>query len=205
MTQRQVRVRVPPNRSPGTPRAQKTVATQDSDFAVKRQCEFHLIEYYSNMEPRCPMCQSDQVLDQAKQRLVALERENESMRNQLQRLQVQVNLTSAIREAIGILDDRDYVWLKTQMYQYKIDKSVSLKPTHGQIKGGRRLRRGEHLPVNGFMTVPRRGDPEAHMASSIGGIAMAEYLEEAINTAGIASAMGTMLKAWVAVLPGGIE
>jgi hypothetical protein len=79
---------------------------------------------------------------------------------------------------------------------------VALKVTHGKPAAGKRIKRGEKLPPNGFMALPRKGDPEGHLATSIGGLAMAEYLDEAITTHGSAMAMGIMLKAWWKVLPG---
>lgn len=137
-------------------------------------------------------------------RVELLSRQNELkvVTTQLSRLQVQVDLQSAIRAAIEVLNDDDFEWLKVQMYQYKIDKSVMLKPTHGKVAGGRRIKRGDKLPPNGFMTVPKKGDPEAHLATSLGGLAIAEYLDEAITCSGSAQAMGIMLKAWWKALPG---
>lgn len=124
------------------------------------------------------------------------------MAEQLKMLHLQVDLSAAIRAAIPTLDDDDYAWLKVQMYRYKIDKSVVLKTTHGRLAGGKRLKRGEALPVNGFMAIPRQGDPEAHLATSIGGLAIAGYLDEALGAHGSAQAMGLMLKAWWRALPG---
>jgi hypothetical protein len=148
------------------------------------------------------MCALERDYDEVRAELLAKRNELKVAQGQLARLQVQADVQSAIRAAIPALDDNDFAWLKVQMYQYKIDKSVMLKPTHGQRVGGARLKRGQKLPPNGFMTVPKRGDPEAHAATSLGGLAMAEYLDEAITCFGSAQAMGVMLKAWWKALPG---
>lgn len=205
----------PPNRRLGAgarrgSTAQKTAsaADQDSAYATKFKCDAHLIEYYGGIgtkNPRCPMCTMERQYDDARAELLATQNELKMATNQLSKLKVQVDLQGAIRAAIEVLDDNDYEWLKLQMYQYKIDKSVSLKPTHGKLEGGKRLKRGEKMPPNGFMSLPKRGDPTAHLATSFGGLAIAEYLDEAISTTGSAQAMGIMLKAWWKVLPGGVE
>ena len=176
-----------------------------AELAVKVKCDIHLIEYYAGRgdRVRCPMCVTERKHDDLKARTIALENELKVAQNALEKLRVQVDLQTAIRQAIEILDDHDYAWLKVQMYLYKMDKSVTLKVTHGKPAGGRRIKRGEKLPPNGFMAIPRKGDPEGHLASSLGGLAMAEYLDEAITCLGSAQAMGVMLKAWWKALPGG--
>lgn len=202
----------PPRRKPSGQGAtrlkrpgQVLAAEQDTDLMTRHKCTEHLIEYYwpKGEKPRCPMCAQTAMIDDLRADNLALEGANKQMKSELQRLRVQLDIQTAVRSAIEVLDDNDYSWLKVQLYQYKIDKSVSLKPTHGKLEGGKRIPRGQKLPVNGFMTVPRKGDPEAHLCTSIGGIAMAEYLDEAITTMGSAQAMGMLLKAWWKALPGG--
>lgn len=189
-------------------RAARQVRTVDQDaepWATKHHCEPHSIDYYvaAGDRVRCPMCHLQRAFDETRAQALSQRNELDQLRAQMSRLQAQVDVQSAIRQALPLLDDNDYLWLKVQMYQYKIDKSLTLKVTHGRLAGGVRLRRGEKLPANGFMTVPRRGDPEAHMATSFGGLAIADYLDEAIALHGSAQAMGLMLKAWWKALPGG--
>lgn len=174
-------------------------------YATKASCSAHLIEYFVAEGDRlvCPLCAMERDYDEVRAQLIARDSELKTTKNQLDRLRVLVDLQTAIRSAIGLLNEDDYAWLKVQMYQYKIDRSVTLKPTHGRLVGGPRPKRGEKLPANGFMTVPRDGDPEAHLATSMGGLAIAEYLDEAVTCLGAAQAMGLMLKAWWRLLPGG--
>jgi len=184
--------------------AQGRTVEQDAEpYATKNKCSTHLIEYYTpnGERARCPQCEMERDYDEMRAQLFARENELKITSKELERLRVQVEVLSAIRAAIGALDDNDYLWLKLQMYQYKIDKSVTLKTIHGKV-GGKRVRRGDKLSPVGFMTVPKYGDPEAHQATSFGGLAMAEYLDEAITCFGAAQAMGIMLKAWWKALPG---
>ena len=184
---------------------QKRAQEQDSSWGTKHVCTEHMIEYYifTGERVRCPMCTQFRDDDELRAQLLQRENELKMATSQLQKLQVLVDIQTAIRQAIEILDDDDYAWLKLQMYQYKLDKSVALKATHGKPAGAKRVKRGDKLPPNGFMALPRKGDPEGHLATSIGGLAMAEYLDEAITCFGSAQAMGIMLKAWWKALPGG--
>lgn len=181
----------------------------DEPFGAKVRCEAHLIEYYQHesadaaVRRGCPMCALEGVHDQVRAALVATEEQLRAARNELNRLKPVVDVQSAIRSAIELLDDHDYEWLKVQMYLYKLDRSVMLKPTHGKRVGGQRVRRGAKLPPNGFMAVPKAGEPEAHLVTSVGGVVIAECLDEAITCFGPQQAMGLMLKAWWKALPGG--
>lgn len=183
---------------------ERTPRQDAAPYATRNKCPTHLIEYYAlaGEAPQCPMCILERKYDEVRAELVTRRNELKVAGVQLTRLQTQVDLQSAMRAAIDILDDNDFAWLKVQMYQYKIDKSVMLKATHGKLAGRARLKRGEKLPANGFMTVPRSGDPEAHAATSLGGLAMANYLDEAVTCFGSAQAMGIMLRAWWKALPG---
>ena len=173
-------------------------------FATKYRCDLHLVDYYipHGDVKRCPMCGMEKNYDDARAAVIQLEAELKVATSQLERLRVQVDIQTAIRSAIEVLDDYDYSWLKLQMYQYKVDKSVTLKVTHGKLPAGKRIPRGDKMPANGFIVMPRNGDPEGHVCTSIGGVAMAEYFDEALTTVGSAQAMGIMLKAWWKALPG---
>lgn len=183
--------------------------TPEQDMAdlkmEKLRCAAHLIEYYLGQGDRkvCPMCELEHKMDDLKVMAIEANGQIKALQEENDRLRVQVEIGSAIKSAIAVLGEDDYAWLKIQMYQYKIDKSVQLKATHTGAVSPEAARRGEKMPANGFMAIPRVGNPEAHMATSIGGIAMAGYLDEAMTCYGPAQGMGIMLKAWWQALPGG--
>lgn len=168
-------------------------------------CSNHHVTYYraAGTADTCPVCR----LEGGYEGLLA---ENQKLRNELslavgelRRLKPQVDLTTAIRSALEIIGDDDFRWLKAQMYQYRQDKSVTLKVTHGTPAGAKKKpKRGEKLPSNGFIAIPRQGDPEGYACTSLGGLAIAEYFDEACTVIGSAQAMGLMLKAMWKTLPG---
>ena len=180
--------------------------TPEQDMAdlkmEKLRCAAHLIEYYLGQDDRkvCPMCELEHKMDDLKVMAIEANGQIKALQEENDRLRVQVEIGAAIKSAISLLGDDDYSWLKVQMYQYKIDKSVQLKAVH---TGGAATGRGEKPQATGFMAIPRAGNPEAYMATSIGGVAMAGYLDEALTCYGPAQGMGIMLKAWWQALPGG--
>lgn len=177
---------------------------QDAEpYATRFTCATHQVTYYVSRgdKQHCPVCSLEDQNTRFRAEISRLYNELQATTNQLERLRPQVDLQSAMKQALEVVDHDDLMWLKTQMYQYRLDKSVTLKVTHGRIAGNRTKPKG-NLPPNGFMAMPRRGDPEAYACRSIGGIALAEYFDEAVHTVGSAQAMGLLLKAMWTVLPG---
>jgi hypothetical protein len=115
-------------------------------------------------------------------------------------LKVQTDIVAAIREAALVLDDNDLAFLKTTLYEWRDQKSVTLKTTHGPRKKKR-----EVPPPNGFIAMPRSGDPYGHICTSVGGLAIAEYFDEATNTVGSANAMALLVRGLSAHLPGAMK
>lgn len=174
-------------------------------YATRMSCSKHQVTYYrpASSTLGCPVCKLED-------RVGALDRDNTTLRNKLEmvtgelnRLKPQLDLTSAIRSALEIMGDDDFQWLKAQMYQYREDKSVSLKVTHGRpASAKRKIKRGEALPANGFIAMRRNDEPEGYACTSLGGLAIAGYFDEACATVGSAQAMGLLLKAMWKTLPG---
>lgn len=202
------RVRAPqPKLRTRTSTLQARHGEQDNlPYATKYSCSTHLVSYYApvNSPVHCPVCALEEEVEQVRTRYQTLANELEMARNKLERLQPQVDLVTAMRGALEVTEKDDLVWLKTQMYQYKIDKSVTLKVTHGKIAGSKRRRRADTERPNGFMALPRGGEPEGYLCTSIGGLAIADYFDEALHTVGSAQAMGMLLKAMWQVLPGAV-
>lgn len=182
---------------------------QDQDvepYATKYSCSSHQVTYYvpAGTREKCPVCDLERVLTETKRALLETSNELDMARNQLVRVQAQMDLVVAMRNALEITGEDDLVWLKTQLYQYKLDKSVVLKVTHGLPSGAkkRRVSAREKLPANGFIALPRKGEPEGYACTSLGGLALADCFDEALSTAGSVHAMGMLLKALWKQLPG---
>lgn len=121
-----------------------------------------------------------------------------AMRNQLEMasdaavsLRNVVDLDSAMRLAIDVVDPRDLTFLKALLYRYRDDPtSITLRVSHGQPRT-----RGEPPAAIGFIAQPRRGEPEAHICSSVGGVALAGYVDEITRSKSNAEALGALTKA----------
>lgn len=176
---------------------------QDAEpYATKHACANHQVTYYvpTQTSSTCPVCEAELEIERLRATLTQSQNELVRTQSQLEKLQPQLDIISAIKNALEVTDQGDLMWLKVQMYQYKIDKSVSLKVTHGRLGRGKK-----DLPPNGFMAIPRHGEPEAHTCTSMGGLAIAEYFEESTNVIGSAQTMGLLLRAMWRVLPGASE
>lgn len=171
-------------------------------FATKYSCATHQVTYYVpvNRKAGCPVCELDGEVAFLRDLAKKYENEITMLRAANQRMDVEVNVSAAMVNAMETLDEADRMWLKEQLYQYKLDKSVVLKVTHGAPQG--RSRRRDMKTPNGFIAMRRKGDPEGHVCSSIGGLALARYYEEASTTYGAQTAMDLMIKALWKFLPG---
>lgn len=162
------------------------------------ECGIHNITYEA-ARAGCPMCASERQVNQMRSALKDAQNQLQILTEQNLQLKVQVDIVAAIREATQILDDNDMAFLKTVLYEWRDQKSVALKTTHGPRKKKR-----EVPPPNGFIAMPRSGDPYGHLCTSVGGLAIAEYLDEAINTVGPANAMTLLVRGMSSHLPGAI-
>jgi hypothetical protein len=162
------------------------------------ECGIHAVTYMSH-HAGCPVCQAERDLESMRNAVRELKQKLEFVSEENHRLQTQVDIVTAIREAALILDDNDLEFLKVVLYQWRDAKSIGLKTTHGARM---KQRKGEPLPANGFIVMPRQGDPYGHVCTSMGGVAIAEYFDEATNTVGPARAMDFLVKGLCHILPG---
>lgn len=174
---------------------------QDSPVATKFMCAQCQISYYAPMSG-CPLCDSIKRLKQTQEALAQTARELEAQTNMNRRLAEQIDGAFAIRGAVELLDDHDRAFLKTVLYQWKIDRAVNLRVTHGKPTGKGKRKRPR---PNGFVAVFRGQDePIAHMCTSMGGLAIADYFEEGLNEKGHPGAMAVLLKGLNELTPGAI-
>lgn len=179
-----------PRRPAEIPMQARTSDQDAESVATRMACSKCQITYYvvKNRKATCPLCD-------AEHRILELQAAMSGMRNQLEqaensaaRLKAAVDIVSAMRLAGDALGDEDRIFLKSVLYRFRAERgSITLRTTHGGT---------ERRPAaNGFIAVPRIGEPEAHLCTSIGGVAIAAYYEEADRTFGSAQALSTIMKA----------
>lgn len=162
------------------------------------ECGIHGLTYEA-YRAGCPVCEMEREVNQMRAALQEVRNQLERVTEENHRLKVQTDITAAIREAALILDDNDLAFLKAVLYEWRDSKSVALKTTHGTK--GKKRGRGQRAP-NGFIAMPRAGDPYGHICTSMGGLAIAEYFDEATNTVGGAQAMAFLVRGMANHLPG---
>lgn len=161
------------------------------------ECGIHQVTYLAHTAG-CPVCDAERSVEKMRNALKDARNQLDLLTKENYQLKIQTDLMSAIREATQLLDDNDLAFLKAVLYEFRDSKSVALKTTHGARKKKR-----ETPTANGFIAMPRSGDPYGHVCTSIGGRAIADYFDEATNSVGGAQAMTILVRAMAAHLPGG--
>lgn len=164
-------------------------------------CGIHDITYTA-LRPGCPICDAERKVREMQHAMTEMRNQLAVAVDNIAKLQVQVDIVHAIREAVSLLDDGDMSFLKTVLYMHRDEKSVALKVTHGSNV---KRKKYEYIPPNGFIVIPRRGEPYGHVCTSVGGLAIAEYFEEAANVGGPAVAMQMLTRGMAQHLPGAIR
>ena len=161
-------------------------------YAVQQfECGIHEITY-KDVRPGCPVCKLERQNEELREALMKLKNELSVTHDQNVRLETQSNFVFAIKEATALLDDEDMAFLKSVLYEWRDTKGLGLKTTHG----------GESHEANGFIVMPRNGDPYGHLCTSMGGVAIAEYFDEATNSVGNAKATEMLVRGMAEHLPG---
>ena len=158
------------------------------------ECGIHDITY-KDLRPGCPVCKLERQVEELRDALLKARNELQVTYDQNARLEAQNNFVFAIKEASTLLDDQDMGFLKSTLYEWRDNKSLGLKPTHG----------GDNGEANGFIVMPRKGDPYAHLCVSVGGLAIAQYFDEAVNSVGNAKAMEHLVRGMADHLPGSLR
>lgn len=161
----------------------------DKDF----ECGIHMLTYKA-ARPGCPVCLLEREVKELRTALQEVRNQLERTHDQNVRLESENNFIFAIKEAAEVLDEDDMAFLKTVLYEWRDTKGLGLKTTHGKNRR-----------ANGFIVMPRNGEPWAHTCHSIGGMAIADYFDEATNSVGSAKAMEHMVRGFAAHLPGAVR
>lgn len=175
---------------------------QDVSVAVRHSCSLHQVTYYADKgaKPQCPVCDADRRILDLQHSLHEVTSQLEMTTAAYERAKTELDLFTAMRSALDVVGPEDLAFLKGVLYRYREDKGIALKVTHDRKPGRRRGTR-----VSGFIAMPRGQDPEGHTCSSIGGVALAEYYEEAQRAVGSVNAMDMLIKAVNKCLAGGID
>lgn len=160
------------------------------------ECGIHDVTYMA-LRAGCPVCEMEREVNRMRDALKDARNALSLVTEENARLKVQTDILAAIREAAPALDDNDMAFLKAVLYEFRDDKSIGLKTTHGP-----KLKKRDIPSANGFIAMPRKGDPYGHVCTSVGGLAIAEYFDEATNSFGGAQAMTLLVRGMSAYLPG---
>lgn len=162
------------------------------------ECGIHDLTYRAT-SPGCPVCWHERERKHLQDAVRELNGKMNLLAEQNHALRVWQDLSVAIREASGVLDDNDMAFLKATLYEWRNEKSLTMKTTHGP----RDKKKRRPASPNGFIVMPRKGDPYGHLCTSVGGMAVAEYYDEALNTYGTIKAMEILVRGLAQHLPGG--
>lgn len=194
-----------PARSPRVAMQARSADQDMTGYAEKYSCSNHQITYYAGHgdSPLCPVCDSESIIRGLRSSVELLNGQVIHLTNEVETLRREVDITRSMRDALAITDGPDLAFLKSVAYRWRAERALSLKVTHG--KGGTtKALRGRPGPANGFVVIPRAGEPEAHVFTSIGGRAIAEYYDEGQRTAGPLQALTMLTRALNAHLTGGL-
>lgn len=172
---------------------QGRTADQDSPGRTRYACSKCDITYYvkSGPKPKCPVCEAQRRILELRNTMAAMRNQIEQLEGVNRRMAASLDLVTAMRDAVPLIGPDDLIFLKSVLYRYRAEaSSIHLRITHGAAK-----RKSGRPPANGFLAVLRGGDPEAHTCTSIGGVAIAGYYEEALRASGVPTAMATIMRA----------
>lgn len=145
-------------------------------------CGIHDLVYH-RVRPGCPACELQRKLDEVATERDRLEGDLAEMRGHVNRIRAASDLGYSMASASDLLDDRDRTFLKVVLYQWRDSKNIDLNVTEDK---------------KGFMT-----NHELHACSSLGGVTMVSFFDDAIRSYGRAVAMGMLQKAMGKHLGGG--
>lgn len=178
---------------PRTRPMQGRAKDQDVSGSTKYSCSECRIFYYmpEGSKAICPLCSQNRYIVKLEEDAFQERNRLNAAFNEIERLKVQVDTLSAMKVALEATSVEDLTFLKSVLYRWQDERrNVALKPTHAAPKG-----RGKKSKVDGFIALFRGSDPEVHQCNSVGGLALAGYLEEAIMLGGQMDAMKVLARA----------
>lgn len=147
-------------------------------------------------QAHCPLCAAERSVEDLMRQVDRLTDENVGLSRKLEVIAVQMDHITAIREAMGLVEGDDLVFLKQVMYLYRDDRSYSLSALNGRIATDKRGRIAKKQPIRNALLLSKRGrNPEEHVFTSIGGVAIVGYFDEMTREVGEKQAMVYLLRA----------
>lgn len=144
-------------------------------------------------QAQCPVCKAEDDVDQLRQALLEARNLLERQTNELNRLRPLVDLITAMRQALEVLGPEDRMFMKSVAYRFRAGETISLQVFARSQRGKRRPSSTNSEPI-GFVAVTRTGN-ERHECSSLGGLAMAEYVRDSLTTVGPITTMQHLMRA----------
>lgn len=148
---------------------------------------------------KCPLCVSRESEQQLRAALQEHRTRLERAINELNRLKPLLDLVVAMRSALEVTGPEDLTFLKSVGYRFRDNDSIRLKVLSGRNKDNRTT------PIGFVLDHMQARDPEVHKCTSIGGLALAGYVEQSMRTVGRHTTMQHLLHALNDHLTGGLE
>lgn len=160
-------------------------ADQDKSLpGTKWTCSLCEITYRTqDVNPRCPLCEMYKERVEFHNRLAEYEKQIADLEEQLHRATANVDFVVAVQNAADLLNTEDMAWLKSVLYRWRESKNMTLEAIEG--------RNGP----KGFIAEWRDGTSEQHMATSVGGVAIAGILRDVSQGFGKSVGLMTVAKA----------
>ena len=155
-------------------------------------CSTCEIVYYTRaVKGICPLCEQMQVTQQLREALFQVTNANHMLQNRVESLVVQVDQLEAMKMTFDVMGVEDFAFIKSVVYRWQANRNgVAIKAIHGAPVG-----KSKRAPVTGFVVMFRDAETEVHNCNSVGGMALAAYLEEAHGLYGQIKAMEALARA----------
>jgi hypothetical protein len=167
-------------------------------YARKYSCATCKVTYElpRGMRAQCPLCKAVAEVDQLRQALLEAKNKLELRTNELTKLRPQVDLVIAMRSALDLLGPDDRMFLKSVAYRHRAGESITLQVVTIQ----RHSFRGRVKRVPSGFVAAFQSAPETHMCTSMGGLALAQYVSEDLATVGPVTTVQHLMRAMSAHL-----
>lgn len=169
---------------------------REDDLSSMYMCSRCAIRYEvpKGDKAKCPMCEVERQLDEVRIRAEEVHRENVLLKQKLKSQTMLTDQVAAIREAMLLVEGDDLVFLKQFMYLYRDDRTYTLSALVSSPRLNSRGNRAKHQVRNELILSRGGRDPQRHVFTSIGGVAIVGYFDEMTREVGEKQAMAYLLR-----------